>query len=206
MIQLTKSAEKLLQEILAHRLSNGMCDSEYWRERFESLSEADDIILRSSFKALKDASMISITWADDYPYFLQLHSNGISYFDEKKSFENNTCSNINNFFGPAIGVQIQQGSINSTQYYSTTSPVDESNLIKLISYIRQNDSMLVDEYGVENAVELRKTVDELESIQDKPNCEEKKRRLINYIRELSINAAGGIISSGIFQLISMIMR
>lgn len=66
--------------------------------------------------------------------------------------------------------------------------------------------MLVDEYGVENAVELRKTVDELESIQDKSNCEEKKRRLINYIRELSINAAGGIISSGIFQLISMIMR
>lgn len=83
MIQLTKSAEKLLQEILAHRLSNGMCDSEYWRERFESLSEADDIILRSSFKALKDAGMISITWVDDYPYFLQLHSNGISYFDEK---------------------------------------------------------------------------------------------------------------------------
>lgn len=62
MIQLTKSAEKLLKEILTHRLSNGMCDSEYWRDRFELLSEADDVIIRSLFKELKDAGMISITW------------------------------------------------------------------------------------------------------------------------------------------------
>ena len=38
---LTKRAEELLKEILEHRLSNGNCDTEYWKERFESLSVAD---------------------------------------------------------------------------------------------------------------------------------------------------------------------
>ncbi len=70
MIQLTKSAEKLLQEILTHRLSNGMCDSEYWRDRFESLSEADDVIIRSLFKKLKDAGMISITWRRKHSFWM----------------------------------------------------------------------------------------------------------------------------------------
>ena len=58
MKHLTKRAEELLKEILEHRLSNGNCDTEYWKERFESLSVADDALLRSLFKELKTGEIV----------------------------------------------------------------------------------------------------------------------------------------------------
>lgn len=36
--ELSPNAEKLLQEIIEHRLPNGCCDSEHWKKRFENLS------------------------------------------------------------------------------------------------------------------------------------------------------------------------
>ena len=208
MKHLTKRAEDLLKEILGHRLSNGNCDTEYWRERFESLSVADDALLRSLFKELKEADMISTGWADNYPYILLLLGNGISYFDEKHISEENLGpnSNTNFFYGPVNGVQIQQGAINSTQNQTNATPIDESKIGELINLIRKYDSVLDDEYGSENAKELRNVVNELECTRNEPNSEEKKRGLITYIRDLSVNAGGGLIASGILQLISMIMR
>ena len=208
MKQLTKRAEDLLKEILEHRLSNGSCDTEYWKERFNTLSAADDYLLRSLFKELKEANMISTSWADNYPYVLYLLGNGLSYFDEKSMLDDNPRSNSNTnfFYGSVNGVQIQQGTFNSTQNLFGTSPVEESQIVELINTIRKYDSILDDEYGTKNANELRKAVNELESIRKTPYSEEKKRGLIAYIRDLSVNAGGGLIASGILQLVSMIMR
>lgn len=206
MKHLSKRAEELLKEILEHRFSNGNCDTEYWRERFESLSVADDAVLRSLFKELKEADMISISWASNYPYTMLLLGNGISYFDEKQLSEDSQNSNINFFYGPVSGVQIQQGAINSTQNQTIAAPIDESKIDELIKLIRKYDSVLDDEYGTKNAKELRYAVNELESTRNKSNSEEKKRGLIAYIRDLSVNAGGGLIASGILQLVSMIMR
>ena len=207
MKHLTKRAEELLKEILEHRLSNGNCDTEYWKERFESLSVADDALLRSLFKELKEAGMISTSWADDYPYILLLLGNGISYFDEKQMSEDypSPNSNTNFFYGPVSGVQIQQGTVNSTQSQTITAPLDESKIIELINSIRKYDSVLDGEYGKENANELRNAVTELESTRNKHNSEGKKRGLIAYIRDLSVNAGGGLIATGILQLISNIL-
>lgn len=209
MKHLTKKAEDLLKEILEHRLSNGSCDTEYWKDRFESLSFSDRAILCSLFKELKEANMISITWADGYPYVLLLLGNGISYFDEKQMSEGknpSSNSNTNLFYGPVNEVQIQQGTVNSTQNQTITASLDESKIIKLINTIRKYDSVLDDEYGTENAHKLRNALTELESTRNKSNSEEKKRGLITYIRDLSVNAGGGLIASGILQLVSMIIR
>ena len=207
MKHLTKRAEELLKEILDHRLSNGNCDTEYWKERFESLSAADDALLRSLFKELKEADMISTSWADNYPYILLLLGNGISYFDEKQMSEDfpSSNSNTNFFYGLVSGVQIQQGTVNSTQSQTITAPLDESKIIELINLIRKYDSVLDGEYGKENANKLRNAVTELESARNKPNSEGKKRGLIAYIRDLSVNAGGGLIATGIHQLISNIL-
>ena len=207
MKHLTKRAEELLKEILEHRFSNGNCDTEYWKERFESLSVADDALLRSLFKELKEAGMISISWADNYPYILLLLGNGISYFDEKQMSEDypSPNSNTNFFYGSVSGVQIQQGTVNSTQSQTITAPLDESKIIELINLIRKYDSVLDGEYGKENANKLRNAVTELESTRNKPNSEGKKRGLIAYIRDLSVNAGGGLIAAGILQLISNIL-
>ena len=120
--------------------------------------------------------------------------------------EDNQNSNTNFFYGSINRVQIQQGTINSTQNQAIDAQINESKIYELIKLIRKYDSVLDDEYGTENAKELRNTVNELESTRNKPNSEDKKRGLIAYIRDLSVNAGGGLIASGILQLVSMIVR
>ena len=114
-------------------------------------------------------------------------------------------SNTNFFYGSVSRVQIQQGTVNSTQNQTIPAPLDESKIVELINSIRKYDSVLDDEYGKENANELRNAVTELESTRNKPNSEGKKRGLIAYIRDLSVNASGGLIAAGILQLISNIL-
>ena len=58
---LSKRAEDLLREVLEHRDFNGNCDTEYWKERFDNLSIADDALLRSLFKELREADIIIST-------------------------------------------------------------------------------------------------------------------------------------------------
>ena len=82
---LSPSAEKILQEILDNRLEN----TDYWAERVENLSFAEESQLRSTFKELSNAEMISTTWADDIPYMLTVLNNGVSYFDIKRKVEEN---------------------------------------------------------------------------------------------------------------------
>ena len=84
---LTPSTEKLLQEIIDNRFENGSCNTDYWEERFKNLSCAEDSQLRSTFKELSDAEMISICWADNIPYILTVQNKGLSYFDVKKNVE-----------------------------------------------------------------------------------------------------------------------
>ncbi|GJM57541.1 hypothetical protein AAK706_05615 [Erysipelotrichaceae bacterium 66-17] len=207
MRKLSKKSEELLQEILDHRLDNGMGDTEYWKKRLKSVSSAEDIIIRSQFKELKEAEMISVYWADNYPCFLSLLSNGISYFEEKNNIEDGLKSNsiVNNFYGSANGIQIQQGTYYSSQNQTRSTPIDELKITDLINTIKLYDSVLDAEYGKNNADELRKIAEELEKIRNKPNEEVKKRKLISIIRDISTNAVGGLISSGILQLVSSML-
>ncbi len=84
---LTPNAEKLLQEILSHRLDNGNCDTDYWAKQFEGRTFAEVSQLRSIFKELSDEEMISVRWSGDGPYILVVLNNGLSYFEIKKENE-----------------------------------------------------------------------------------------------------------------------
>ncbi len=85
--ELTPNAEKLLQEILDHRNENEICDTYYWDKRFDSLDYAADTQLRSIFKELSDAEMISTQWASNGPFDMTILNNGLSYFDMKAEKE-----------------------------------------------------------------------------------------------------------------------
>lgn len=78
---LTPNAEKLLQEILAHR-DNA---TDYWRERFDHLSGDEDMRIRSLFRELKEAELIDTMWADNFPYQIAITDNGYTYTERKKA-------------------------------------------------------------------------------------------------------------------------
>lgn len=205
---LSKNTEKLLKEILDHRLENGLCDIDYWEKRFRSLSIGDDRIIRSQFKELMGAEMISVRWADNYPYIMGVLSNGNSYFEEKNQIEESLSSNnnVNNFNGPINAVQIQQGTYQSTQNQSQSIQIDELKLNELINTIKTYDSVLDTELGKEYAENLRSIVAELERIKSIPNEDHKKYKFVTIIRDIVFNAAGGVTAGVVLQLINEIFK
>ena len=207
MRNLSKRAEMLLSEILEHRDENGNCDTNYWKNRFEGLSVAEDALLRSLFKELRENEMISIGWADNYPYILLLLAKGLSYFEEKEVPEKDNVGNYtNNFYGSVNGVQIQQGTKDSKQEQTVFHPVDPVRINDLIQTIRKYDAILNNDYGTEGADKLRKATNDLEAAINERKDAGKIRSSLEYIRDLSVNAGGSLVATGVVQLISMIMR
>lgn len=206
MNQLSVKAEELLKEILEHRDDKGNCDSGYWKKRFELLSVAEDVILRSLFKELIETEMIFAKWADNYPYIIFALANGISYFEEKEMNKlEKSNSFVNNFYSEVSGIQIQQGTINSSQEQTNKYSLNVDRINELIELIKRYDSVLDADYGTENANQIRKASDELSSVVNEHHDPSKARRILDFIRDLSVNAGGGLIAAGVLQLIKMIM-
>ncbi len=204
---LSKRAEELLLEILNHRHKSGLCDTNYWRDRFGALSYSDDIILRSVFKELIACEMIHVQWGNNYPYLMNVLANGLTYFEEKDKMENNkaTVKYENNFYAPTNNVQIQQGTTNSTQNLADSKSLDIEKIKELVTCVNRYDSILNEEYGAENASELRKAISELEECIKQSRETDKVPKILSYIRDLSIGVSGGVISSWIIKLIETVM-
>ena len=201
---ISSKAESLLKEILMERDEQGNCRLEYWRKRFDGLAGAEEVLIRSGFKELKEEGLISVKWADNIPILLFVLSKGISYFDDKEVGSNKySYTGVNNFFGEAHGVIIQQGNANKAHLNISRDSLDETRIIELIKTIKKYDASLESEYGKENAEKIRKATDELEKNTDA--TVEKKRGILSYIRDLSVNAGGGLIAGAIVQLIASIL-
>lgn len=80
-IVISDEAESLLKEIVDNENA-----SDYWKDRFENLSNRDDTILRGCFKELKESGLIHVQWGDNYPYRIQILKDGYLY-EEKKEQE-----------------------------------------------------------------------------------------------------------------------
>lgn len=84
-LRLSSEAEQLLLEILEHEE-----EPNYWRKRFDSATRREDSILRGCFGELKGAKMISVRWADNFPYMIDVLKDGYLYdqhMQENKSAE-----------------------------------------------------------------------------------------------------------------------
>lgn len=81
--ELSPDGEKLLQEILALQAGKEKND-DHWNARFDSLSCAEDDLLRSVFKELRENGYINVQWAGDIPYYLSVTVDGKNYFENKK--------------------------------------------------------------------------------------------------------------------------
>lgn len=112
-------------------------------------------------------------------------------------------NNSNNFYGEVTGVQIQQGTVNSSQFQSVNQGFDYGEVTEIIQKIKKYDSFLDDEYG-ENALEIRNKVDEIEDLVQKKENPSRIKALLSDIKNLSMGVAGSLIASGIVNLLSKV--
>lgn len=74
MLKLSREVFDVLDEIIKHEKFPN-----YWEHRFSKLNTKEDIILRKCFKELSDNKMISVQWADNYPYIIRVLKDGYLY-------------------------------------------------------------------------------------------------------------------------------
>ncbi len=111
-----------------------------------------------------------------------------------------STNNTNNFYGNATGIQIQQGTVKSTQEQTVNHGVDYNTIQSIIEQIRKYDSMLDAEFG-EKASEIRDKVDELEEIIKKKSNPDRVKLLLGDIKSLAMGVTGSLIASGIVALL-----
>ncbi len=108
--------------------------------------------------------------------------------------EEKQAINTNNFYGDVTGVQIQQGTINSTQNQSITQDFDAVS--DVIKNIKKYDAMFESEFG-EDATELRNKLDEIEILIKNKENPSKVKALLLELKNLAVGVIGSLIASGI---------
>ena len=81
-VELSNEAQDLLGEIFLHENKES-----YWKNRFESLSEKEDMMLRGCFEELEDDKFIKVLWGDNIPIQIKILKAGYSYKIQENKIE-----------------------------------------------------------------------------------------------------------------------
>lgn len=206
-VGLRKDSEKFLKIVLEKRKENGSdiitCTLDIFNEipniEFNVGNIMDDLKLHN---CIGGNSTVFIS--GEVQVILTI--DGIEYFKEKEiqMRENQRITNnTNNFYGEVTGVQIQQGTVNSSQSQSVNQGFDYAEVAEIIEKIKKYDSFLDDEYG-ENSLEIRNKIDEIEDLVQKKENPSRIKTLLSDIKNLSIGVTGSLIASGIVTLLSRV--
>ncbi len=73
---------------LLHEINNNQNNGDYWNAKYESLNYNEKIRLDSVFSELIDDGYIMATWADDYPFQINIFNKGYNVIENEKDIEN----------------------------------------------------------------------------------------------------------------------
>lgn len=198
---LDNSAEELVSLIC-----KGYCRDDYHMTNNDveipSYLEND---LALEFEKLKQYGLIS-----NYGYYISgcweitLLPGLLTYFERKENaiMQKKESFNTNNFYGNVTGVQIQQGTVNSSQTQNITLNFDYEQVKEIIDKIKKYDGMFDAEFG-DKAAELRDRISELEKLVEKKENPGKVKMLLMEVKNLAVGVAGSLIASGIAAQIPM---
>ena len=155
--------------------------------------------LALEFEKLKQYGLIS-----NYGYYISgcweitILPGLLTYFERKESAILQEKQNYitNHFYGDVTGVQIQQGTVNSSQTQSITQDFDYGAISDILENIKKYDSLLDDEFG-DKASDLRGKIVELEELIEKRENPSKVKILLAELKNLAIGVSGSLIASGI---------
>ena len=72
--KISEEAEEVLSDIIKYE-----GQSDYWDQRFESITKKEDAILRGSFGELEQEGLIKIFWSSGIPYHIEILKDGYLY-------------------------------------------------------------------------------------------------------------------------------
>lgn len=112
--------------------------------------------------------------------------------------------NTNNFYGNVSNMQLQQGTVNSTQMVTSVEAIDFEKVAEFVAKVKKYDSFLEDEFG-DKATEVRKKITELETLAKKGENPSKIKMLLIELKNLSVGVGGSLIATGIVEGIKLFL-
>lgn len=201
---LRKDSEKFLEIVLKKRDETGEDALNFGTEDFREIPNIqmnigtilDDLKIHG---CIGDNSSMCITGEID----IYLTMEGIEYFKDKEGIKQMN-GNVNYFYGPVNNMQMQQGTVNSTQTQTiTTESIDFDKVAEFVEKVKKYDPLLEDEYG-EQATEVREKLDEISSLVQKKENPGKIKSLLMELKNLSVGVGGSLIATGIVEGIKLI--
>ena len=204
---LRKDSEKFLEIVLRKREKIGEDALSFGLEDFKEIPNIqmniktilDDLKIHG---CIGDNSSICVTGEMD----IYLTMEGIEYFKDKERVNQleQMSSNVTNFYGPVNNMQMQQGTVNSTQTQTiSTESVDFDKVAEFVEKIKKYDSLLEDEYG-EQATEVREKLNEISSLVQKKENTGRIKSLLIELKNLSVGVGGSLIATGIIEGIKLL--
>lgn len=177
----------------------------YCREDYRIVNNDVDIPpyleqdLALEFEKLKQYGLIS-----NYSYYISgcweitILPGLLTYFErkEKAIMQEKQSYNTNNFYGNATGVQIQQGTVNSSQTQTVTQEFDYGAIRDIIENIKKYDGMFDVEFG-DKALELRERIARIEELIEKRENPSKIKMLLTELKNIAVGVTGSLIASGL---------
>lgn len=122
----------------------------------------------------------------------------LNYFTrkEKSILQEKQSYNMNNFYGDITGVQIQQGTIDSSQTQTIIHDFDYGAISDMIENIKKYDGMFDAEFG-DKASEIREKIAGVEEIIEKRENPSSIKMLLIELKNLAVGMTGSLIATGI---------
>lgn len=204
---LRKDSEKFLEIVLKAREEIGEDALSFGVEDFNEIPNIqmnvrtilDDLKMHG---CISDSSSMFISGEMD----IYLTMEGIEYFNDKERINQGIQmnNNTNNFYGSVTNMQMQQGTVNSTQTQTiTTETVDFEKVEEFVEKVKKFDPLLEDEYG-EQATEVREKLSEISSLAQKKENPGRIKSLLMELKNLSVGVGGSLIATGIVEGIKLL--
>ena len=201
---LRKDSEKFLEIVLKKREEIGKDALSFGLEDFREIPNIqmnigtilDDLKIHG---CISNNSLMYVTGEID----IYLTMEGIEYFKDKEGVEQMN-GNVNYFYGPVNNMQMQQGTVNSTQTQTiTTESVDFDKVAEFVEKVKKYDPLLDDEYG-EQAIVVREKLEEISSLVQKKENSGRIKSLLIELKNLSVGITGSLIATGIVEGIKLL--
>jgi len=164
-----------------------------------------DSELRSLLRELQQEGYINLpSWADNVPWVVEINNSARTYDEREIEFEQQNKSSINstinNFYGDATNVQIQQNTNKSKQNLTVTESIDFSKALEIFNHILSN----IDSFNLSDAdkQQLNSIVDEAKPLAESKINSDAVKKSLSVIKDFFIGVSGSLSASGILYMLS----
>lgn len=113
-------------------------------------------------------------------------------------------NNTNNFYGNVSNMQLQQGTVNSTQMVTSKEKIDFEKVAEFLEKVKKYDIFLEDEFG-DKATAVKQKIAEIETLVKKRENPSKIEMLLFELKKLSVGVGGSLIATGIVEGIKLLL-